>query len=112
MGVADVVFTDFGFDFGGKFRFFGEIGADFFFALADFVAAVAVPSAGFLDDVNRHAEVDDFADARDALTVEDIKFCLFEGRRYFVFHHFDAGLVAQYFIAFLNGADAADVEAH
>ena len=96
VAVANVVFADFCLDFGGEFRFFGDISPDYYFDMTDFYSALAVPRAGFLDGINGDTEVDDFADARNTLTVEHFKFGLFERRRHFVFHHFDPCLVAQY----------------
>src|SRR5579862_1809596 len=42
-------------------------------ALADLLALVGVPGAGFLDDAVVHAHLDDLALARDALVVEDVE---------------------------------------
>src|SRR5690606_41840710 len=42
-------------------------------ALADAFAVVAVPGAGFLDDLVVGAEVEDFAFARSAFSVQDVE---------------------------------------
>src|SRR6185503_20244607 len=81
-------------------------------ALAEPVAAVDVPGAGFLDHAVDHAQLQHFALARDALAVQDVEFGVAEGRRDLVLHHLDARLRADHFLALLDGADAADVHAH
>ena len=58
------------------------------------------------------AELDDLALAGDALAVHDLELRLAERRRHLVLHHLDAGHVADDFLAVLDRADAADVEAH
>src|SRR5690348_1768138 len=81
-------------------------------ALADAVAVVAVPGAGLVDQVLRHAQFDDLAFARGALAVQDLELALAERRRHLVLHHLDAGFRADDLVAALDGADAADVQAH
>ncbi|CWS35405.1 Uncharacterised protein [Neisseria meningitidis] len=98
-------------DFVGNFGIFLQPDADVVFALTDFRAVVAVPRAGFVDDVVFHADVDQFAFPTDAFSVEDVKLCLTERGGDFVFDDFDAGFVAQYLFAFFDGSGAADVEA-
>src|SRR5690606_40024695 len=74
------------------------------------LAVIAVPSACFIDNARLHAQIDDFALARDAGAVHDVEFGLLERRRDFVFNHLDAGLVTDNFVALFDGADAPDVE--
>jgi hypothetical protein len=50
--------------------------------------------------------------AGDALAVEDLELGLLERRRDLVLDHLDPGLVADDLLAFLDRADAADVQAH
>ena len=52
--------------------------AHVFLALADAIVAVAIPAAGLVNDAVLHAEIDDLAVARDALTVENLEFRLLE----------------------------------
>src|SRR4051812_19338710 len=79
-------------------------------ALADTVAFVAEPGARLLDEAMRHAEVDDLAFTRDAMPVEDLELRGLERRRDLVLHHLHARLAADHLFAFLDRADAADVE--
>src|SRR5690606_13323977 len=81
-------------------------------ALADTGTAIAVPGARFVDHASLHAQVDDFAFAGDARAVHDVELGLFERRRNLVLYDLDAGFVAYDLFALLDGADAADVEAH
>ena len=73
-------------------------------ALAEALAVVGEPGAGLLDDAGLDAEVDEFADLRDALAVHDVELDLLERRRDLVLHDLDAGLVADHLVAFLDGA--------
>src|SRR5690606_3614417 len=57
-----------------------------------------------------HAQIDDFAFARNAGAVHDVELCLLEGRRHLVLDDLDARFVADDFVAFLDGTDASDVE--
>ena len=77
--------------------------------MADFFTVVAVPCAGFFHELGVHAQFDDFAFAGNAFAVQDVKFSLFERRRYFVFDDFDAGFRTDDFVAFFDGAGAAYV---
>ncbi len=61
-------------------------------ALPDALAVVAVPGAGFLDELCGYAQVDDFAFARDAFAIEDVEFGLAERRRHLVLDDLDLGL--------------------
>ena len=96
----------------GNFRVFFQPHAHIVFALADFSTVVAVPSAGFFDDVVFHAQIDYFAFPAHAFAVENIEFGLAERRRNFVFNHFNFGFIAQNVVAFFDLAGAADIEAH
>src|SRR5690606_22244990 len=83
-----------------------------FLALADALALVAVPGAGLVDDALGSPEVDDLALAGNARAIHDLELRLAEWRGDLVLDHLHAGLVAHHFFAVLDGADAADVEAH
>src|SRR5690242_694844 len=91
---------------------FLEIEARVVLALPDPLAVVAVPGAGFLDEVVVDAELDQLAFARGALAVEDLELGLPERRGDLVLDDLDARLGADDFLAALDRADAADVEAH
>src|SRR5690606_27511777 len=65
---------------------------------------------GLVDDTSLHAQIDDFALARNAGAVHDVEFGLLEWRRDFVFNYLDAGFVTHHFVALFNGADATNVE--
>src|SRR5215216_900441 len=80
-------------------------------ALAQPLAVIGEPGAGFFDDAGLDAEIEDLAHLGDAFAIHDVELDLLERRRQLVLHHLDAGLVADHFVAFLDGADAADVEA-
>src|SRR5258706_5227434 len=81
-------------------------------ALAEAVAVVDVPGAGFLEHAVEHADLQHLAFARDALAVQDVELGLPERRRDLVLHHLHAGLGAGHLVALLDRADAADVHAH
>src|SRR5689334_4020884 len=80
--------------------------------LAEPLAAVGEPGARLLDDAVRDREVEHVALARDALAVHDVELALAEGRRHLVLDDLDLRAVADHAVAVLDGADAADVEAH
>src|SRR5690606_31547872 len=58
------------------------------------------------------AEIDELAHFRDALAIHDVEFDLLERRRKLVFDDLDARLIADDFVAILDGADAAGLETH
>src|SRR5580700_8118129 len=98
---------DFGRDIGiGLEEAFGVLAA-----LADALAVIGEPGAGFLHDAGLDAEIDQFAVLGDALPIHDVELDLLERRRQLVLDHFYAGLVADHLVALLDGADAADIEA-
>src|SRR3989338_470176 len=99
-------------DFKGDFRMLAQVFARVILALADLVTLVCIPGAGFFQQFVLHAQFDDLAFARDALAVQNIEECFAERRRDLVLHHLDTRLVADHFVAFLDRADAADIEAH
>src|SRR4051794_16098522 len=80
--------------------------------LADPLAAEAEPRPALLDQVLRHAEVQQVAFFRNALAIDDVELRLAEGRRDLVLHHLDLGPVADHRLAVLDGRDAPDVEPH
>src|SRR5205814_5941417 len=81
-------------------------------ALADALAVVGKPGAGFFDDPGLDPEIEDLAGLRDALAVHDVELDLLERRGELVLDDLDPGLVADDLVAFLDHADAANVEAH
>src|SRR5512139_457550 len=83
-----------------------------FLALADALALEAVPGARLLDDVLLHAEIDDFAFARNAGAVQDLELRRLERRRDLVLDDLHARLAADDLFALLDRADAPDVEPH
>src|SRR4051812_24755410 len=95
------------FDFLRELRTLLEEFAGIVLALADALALVAVPGAGLLDDALGRAHVDDLALTRNALAVHDFEFGFAERRRHLVLHHLHARLVADDFLAVLDGTDAA-----
>src|SRR5690606_3574575 len=99
-------------DLGGDIGVLDQPLADIVLALADAIAIVAVPGAGLLDDVLADAELDQLALAGDALAVENLEIGFLERRCDLVLHHLHAGLVAEDLVALLDGAGAADIEAH
>ena len=60
----------------------------------------------------QHAQFEDFAFARNALAIEDVKDRFAKGRGHLVLHHLDARLGTDHLVVFLDRADAADIEAH
>src|SRR6185437_929017 len=81
-------------------------------ALTDPAALVRVPGAGLLDDSLGAAQVDDLALPGDAGPVHDLELRLAERRGHLVLDDLHARHVAGHFLAILDGADAADVQAH
>src|SRR5207248_10502271 len=64
--------------------------------LANPLALVAVPGAGFFDQVLSDAEVDQVALLRNAFAVNDVELGFAERRRYLVFDHLDFRAAAGY----------------
>ena len=81
-------------------------------ALTDAVAAVAVPRARLLDDIELRAQIEDLALAGDAFAIKDVEARLLERRRNLVLDDLDFGLGADHFLALLDRSDAPDVEPH
>src|SRR5690606_36740114 len=98
------------FDFEGHFGMFFEVFAGIVFTLAYTCTAVAEPGARLVDYACLHAQVDDFALARDTGTVHDVEFGLLERRGHLVLDNLDARFVADDFVALLDGTDTADIE--
>src|ERR1700694_2628554 len=78
-------------------------------ALAEPLAVIGEPGAGFLDNAGLDAEIENFAHLGDALAIHDVEFDLLERRRQLVLHHLDPGLVADPLVGPLDGAGAAGV---
>src|SRR5260370_30326803 len=79
--------------------------------LANALAVVGKPGAGFFDDAGLNAEVDQLAAFRDALAVHDIEIDDLERRCHLVLDDLYARLVADHLVALLDRTDAPDVEA-
>src|ERR1700722_12846754 len=103
--------TEFGVYFGEGFLVVLEIGANIFATLADALARVAVPCARLLDDVVGYRQIENIAFARDTLAIENIELSLAEGRGDLVLDDLDLGARANDRIAFLDGRNAADIDA-
>ena len=56
--------------------------------------AHAEPGAALLNEIQLHAQIQNFAGAADALAVHDVELRLAEGGRHLVFHHLGAGAIA------------------
>src|SRR5690554_1233081 len=104
--------ANFGFDFVGDVQVLFQELAGVGFTLADFVAVVGVPGAGFVDEAFFNAHVQHFGHVVDALAVHDLELGLFERRRYLVLDDFYAGFVTDHFVTVFDSADAADVQAY
>src|SRR5688572_15136303 len=81
-------------------------------ALAEAVAVVDVPGAGFLEHAEVDADLQHLAFAGDAFAVHDVELGLLERRRDLVLHDLDARLGADDLVAFLDRSDTPDVHAH
>src|SRR5207248_9009502 len=81
-------------------------------ALANALALVAEPGAGFLHDIVDSGEVEHVAFARDAFAVHDVEFGLAEGRGGLVLHDLYFGARADDRVAIFDGGDAANIHAH
>src|SRR6476646_6028965 len=102
-------FANLRFDLGGGGGMLAQELARIVLPLPDLVAGVRIPGARFFDDPVIDAELDDLALAADALAVQDVEERLAKRRRHLVL---DARFVADDFLAALDRADAANVEAH
>src|SRR5581483_6672691 len=96
----------------GDARVVLQVLARIFLALPDALAAVAVPSAGFLDQIVVDAQFDQLAFVGCALAVEDFELGLPERRSDCVLHYLDAGFRTDHLLALLNRTDTADVQPH
>src|SRR5690606_37111546 len=79
-------------------------------ALAEADIAVGEPSAGLVDDVGLHAEIDQQPGMADPLVEHDVELGLPERRSDLVLDDLDAGAVPDLVLAVLDRADPADVE--
>src|SRR6202050_1566156 len=98
------------FDLRGNVGVLLQIHARIVLALTDPLAVVAVPGSGLVDDSLRGADLDDLAFARDAGAIHDLELSFAKWRRHLVLDDLDTCLVADHFLAVLDGTDAADVE--
>ena len=98
--------------FHGRLRVLPEIGLGVLPALADALAPVAKPGAALLDEALIGGQVQEVPFPGDPLAEDDVEFRLLEGRRQLVFHHLHPAVGADGLIPLLDGADAADVQAH
>ena len=82
-------FAHFSFELGGDvFVLFQEL-LGILAALADALATIAEPGAGFLNDVVQNAQIEHVAGAGDAFAVHDVELGLAEGRGGLVLNYFD-----------------------
>src|SRR6266446_482083 len=81
-------------------------------ALAHALAAKADPRTALFEQAFFDTEVDQVAFAGDTFTVENVEFGFAEGRGDFVLHHFAAGARTDDAVAFLDGLNAANVQAN
>src|SRR5439155_3327223 len=70
------------------------------------------PSAAFLYDSHLASEVDDFAIAGDAGSIENVELRFFERGSHFVLDNFHPRAAADDIVAFFQRSDAADIHAH
>src|SRR5690606_24118674 len=68
--------------------------------------------AGLLDNTDLDPKVDELTRLGDALAVHDVELDLLERRRHLVLDDLDPRLIADRLVAFLDLADAANVEAY
>src|SRR5205807_92843 len=83
-----------------------------FAALADALAFVAVPGAGFLYQVLVHSQINHVALTRDAFAVHNVKLSFAEGSSSLVLDHFNFGTRTDNHIAIFNGGNTADIHAN
>src|SRR5271163_4659616 len=83
-----------------------------FAALADALALVTKPGAGFFEEVIVHRDVKQVAFAGNAFSIENVELGLAERRCHFVLYYFYAGARAGDYVTFLDGGDAPDIDAH
>src|SRR5258708_28128141 len=81
-------------------------------ALAHAFTGITNPGAGLFQNAFIHAQVDQVALARDAFAIKNIEFGFAERRGHFVLHDFGAGTRADHSIAFVDGLNAANIDAH
>ena len=80
--------------------------------MADFFAAVGIPSAALFNDAGFHAHVDDLAQTGNAFAEHDVKVRLLKRWGNFVFHDLHFGFVANRRLGLFDRASAANIEAH
>src|SRR5579883_72296 len=109
---ADLQFlANFGVDFLEGLTVVLEVLADVFAALADALTRVAVPGAGFLDDVVVHGKIQHIAFTRDAFSVQNVELSLAERGGNLILYDLDLRPRANNGIAFLYGRNAANIDA-
>src|SRR5690606_22627141 len=81
-------------------------------ALPQPLAVPGEPGAGLFDNTGLDAQIEQFAGLGNTFAIHDVEFDLTERRGQLVLDHLHPGLVADDFLAILEGADTADVEAH
>src|SRR5581483_6868381 len=79
-------------------------------ALSDSLAFIAEPRTALLNDVLRHAEVDQVALARDAFAIDDVELRFAKRRCNFVLHHLDLCAAADDVLPVFDGRDPAYVQ--
>ena len=82
-----------------------------FSALSQLLILIAEPCAAFFHDAQFHRHVNDLAGAGDALSIEDVEFCLTERRRHLILVDLHLGAVADLAAAVLDGFTTAHFHA-
>src|SRR4029079_5435832 len=85
---------------------------DVFAPLAQALPAEGEPRPALFDDLAVDRQVEQIALLRDALAIHHVELRFAEGRRHFVLDDLHAGAAADDDVAVLDGADAANVDAH
>ncbi len=75
--------------------------------LSKTITFVAIPSAGLINNTSLYAQLYYLAFPRHTFVVENVEMRLFKWGGDFVFHHLNAGFVANDFIAFFQRTDTA-----
>src|SRR5215472_14656682 len=78
-------------------------------ALADALALVTKPRAGFFHQISKNSQIDQIAFAGDAFAVHDVKLGFTKRGRSLVLDDLDFGAIANDRVSVLDGCNAADV---
>src|SRR6202020_422346 len=99
-------------DAGEDLRMVLEEAAHIFPALPDPLARIAVPGARFLDNILGDRKIQNISFAGDPFAIKNVELSFTERRGYLVLDHLDFGARANDYVAFLNGCDTANGNAH